>query len=199
MDARQRSERCAATAMSALTPLPGRECGACHVCCVELGIDAPQLDKPDGMVCPHLKPGFGCAIYHDRPDVCRSWYCGWRLIGLNDDLRPDLCGLLLMPEMTDVAPYKGKGGLRMVLLDEKKDSVLTNGEIVDLAGQCIVRGLPLFLSYGNGIFCKRILMNEIASKMVAGGDRKAFVALLQTTMTQMIAMVHEEMAAAESA
>jgi hypothetical protein len=79
-------------------PLPilveGRECGSCVICCKTLEIDEPGLRKPAGTLCPHC-PGTGCAIYADRPGLCRTWYCMWRrLSALPDDLRPDRCGVV---------------------------------------------------------------------------------------------------------
>ena len=100
--------------MSVLTPLPGRECGSCTSCCVELAIDAPDLTKPDGCECPHLIAGAGCGIYADRPALCRNWYCGWRMGALSEAMRPDRSGVLLIPELGRTEGYR-KGGLRLVL------------------------------------------------------------------------------------
>ncbi|WP_134798197.1 YkgJ family cysteine cluster protein [Shigella flexneri] len=32
--------------------------------------------------CQHLKHQGGCAIYDERPSVCRTWYCGWRILDI---------------------------------------------------------------------------------------------------------------------
>lgn len=46
------------------------------------------------MPCRHIVPT-GCAIYEDRPEVCRSFQCGWiQAPNLPDALRPDRCGVL---------------------------------------------------------------------------------------------------------
>lgn len=34
------------------------------------------LEKPAGSPCPHQSEG-GCGIYHERPSVCRVWFCMW--------------------------------------------------------------------------------------------------------------------------
>lgn len=55
--------------------LPGRACGACSLCCKVLSIS--ELQKPQGVWCKHCSAGQGCRIYSDRPDECRSFYCGY--------------------------------------------------------------------------------------------------------------------------
>lgn len=47
------------------------ECTRCGACCVAPDIAA--LDKPLGMRCPHLREDNLCAVYENRPDVCRSY------------------------------------------------------------------------------------------------------------------------------
>ena len=55
----------------------GRSCGTCTLCCKVLTIEA--LGKPNGQWCPHCVKGRGCAIYSDRPNECRSFYCEYLL------------------------------------------------------------------------------------------------------------------------
>jgi hypothetical protein len=50
-----------------------RNCGKCSLCCKLNKIAA--LDKPTGKWCMHCKIGSGCAIYADRPDICREYRC----------------------------------------------------------------------------------------------------------------------------
>ena len=42
-------------------PAPGRECGACTLCCKVF--DVPVLEKPAGQWCKHCLPGRGCGIH----------------------------------------------------------------------------------------------------------------------------------------
>jgi hypothetical protein len=66
-----------------------RQCGGCTLCCKLLGV--AELSKPPGKWCKHCEVGKGCRIYGDpdRPEVCRGWYCGWRLLPfLGDDWYP---------------------------------------------------------------------------------------------------------------
>lgn len=46
-------------------------CTKCGACCV--APDIATLDKPLGLVCPHLGPDALCAIYETRPQVCRDY------------------------------------------------------------------------------------------------------------------------------
>ena len=46
-------------------------CTRCGACCVAPDIAA--LGKPLGVRCPHLGPDNLCAVYDDRPSVCRSY------------------------------------------------------------------------------------------------------------------------------
>jgi Fe-S-cluster containining protein len=43
----------------------------CGACCVAPDIAA--LDKPLGLVCPHLGPDHRCTVYERRPQVCRDY------------------------------------------------------------------------------------------------------------------------------
>ena len=52
-----------------------RECTKCGACCVAPDIAA--LGKPLGERCPHLTPERLCAVYEDRPAVCRSYAADW--------------------------------------------------------------------------------------------------------------------------
>lgn len=47
------------------------DCSRCGACCVAPDIAA--LDKPLGLRCPHLREDNLCAVYENRPDVCRSY------------------------------------------------------------------------------------------------------------------------------
>ncbi len=47
------------------------ECLRCGTCCVAPDITA--LDKPLGVSCRHLLPDGDCAVYEERPPVCRGY------------------------------------------------------------------------------------------------------------------------------
>jgi hypothetical protein len=55
----------------------GRTCGTCTLCCKILSV--PEIDKPEGRWCPHVRQGKGCGIYAERPRQCRTFDCLWLL------------------------------------------------------------------------------------------------------------------------
>lgn len=72
-----------------------RKCGECRACCgPALNIDDPELKKPVGKSCLNLKSN-GCAIYKDRPKICRAFKCGWLQEIVHINARPDKSGLLV--------------------------------------------------------------------------------------------------------
>lgn len=169
---------------SVFQPLPGRSCGECRVCCVELEIDDPELSKPDEVACLHLTEG-GCGIYARRPVTCATWFCGWRLINVSEAMRPDRSQVLMIPEICTEPGYE-KGGLRLVSVGGDPE-VLLQAEVVDLAGRFVAQGVPMFLSYGSGEQCRRVLINPAATAAVRAGDRRAFVQSLRDLLAQLSA------------
>jgi hypothetical protein len=78
--------------------LEDRPCGDCVACCVLLGIDAPELVKPEGQVCPNCT-GRGCGVYEQRPPVCRGWNCAWkRIASMPSWTRPEQLGVMFTVE-----------------------------------------------------------------------------------------------------
>jgi hypothetical protein len=168
----------------ALQPLPGRRCGACTVCCVELGIEDPDLSKPDGVACPHLVEQGGCGVYDRRPKTCASWLCGWRVMAvLGDSMRPDRSRVLLVPEICR-EPGLERGGLALVPVGGDVSALLQR-EVVDLAGRCVAAGVPIFLAYGAGAGCKRVLVNRLAAAVVASGDRRGFEEIMNSVIRRL--------------
>ena len=167
---------------SVFQPLPVRSCGECRVCCVELRIEDLELNKPDEVACPHLTEG-GCGIYARRPATCATWFCGWRLINVSDAMRPDRSRVLMTPELCTEPGYE-KGGLRLVAVGGEVEALLQE-EVVDLAGRFVAQGVPMFLSYGAGDRCRRVLINEACKPSVKAGDRSGFVRALRGLLAQL--------------
>lgn len=93
--------------------VPGRDCGACTVCCKDLAIVQPELTKLPGILCQHCVPGQGCGIYETRFPICREYHCGWRsLDNMDDSWRPDQSGVLITLEFSD----QGMAGANLVLV-----------------------------------------------------------------------------------
>jgi len=76
-----------------------RECGKCSVCCKTLVIK--DLKKPLGHPCEHMLDSGGCAIYSERWDICRKWYCTWMtgMIKGDERQRPDNLGVMFNIEV----------------------------------------------------------------------------------------------------
>lgn len=55
-----------------------------------------ELAKPQGVWCPHCRPGRGCDIYGAHPPTCQGFRCGWLV---NQDFpaeaRPDKSKVVL--------------------------------------------------------------------------------------------------------
>jgi hypothetical protein len=124
--------------------------------------------------------------------TCRNWMCGWRLMQLNDAMRPDRSGIMLVPEIGTQPGYE-KGGLKIVFLGGQIPATFPE-DLVDLAGRMVAGGVPLFLTYGRGSFGKRLLANELLKPMAKAGDRAGFVNALSATLSRMVSQVKQDMA-----
>ena len=121
----------------------GRECGGCTVCCKALKIDVPELKKLAGVLCRHCT-GVGCGIYETRPPVCKEWYCGWRrLPDLDDQWRPDRCGVLIDVVVEGIPAAFPQVGLKFDIVGSPR--VLTWVPLIKLIGAKIGRRVPVFL------------------------------------------------------
>ena len=117
--------------------VPGRECGECTSCCVNLQIEDKDFKKPADQACTHMVEKGGCKIYLNRPSVCQDWYCAWRFMEqLSEEWRPDRSGVLLRSD---------ENGIIFQPIREPKD-VLTSERAIELIGGGIVQGIPLSMS-----------------------------------------------------
>jgi hypothetical protein len=81
---------------------PGRSCGRCSACCKLLHVI--ELDKPANKWCEHCRPGAGgCSIYETRPQICRSFACGWLM---SERVGPEWFPLL-SHMILSLAPFNG--------------------------------------------------------------------------------------------
>jgi len=77
--------------------IPGKSCGSCTMCCKVLDIE--EFKKPAGAWCSNCVRTGGCAIYQDRPAVCRDFECQWIIDRqLPATMRPDRIGTILMED-----------------------------------------------------------------------------------------------------
>lgn len=119
--------------------LPDRQCGTCNVCCISLTIDEPKLKKVQGFRCRNLTAEKTCGIYPDRPETCRKFECGWRLLKwVKATLRPDRSRVLITMRET-----KDDGlGIAVGLLDR---SALKAEGLAETIAAAVAAGRPVFL------------------------------------------------------
>ena len=73
---------------------PARTCGTCNLCCKVMYIE--ELEKPQGMWCPHASPGQGCTIHGSHPTSCQTFMCQWLLQpALPEGLKPSRSKVVL--------------------------------------------------------------------------------------------------------
>ncbi|WP_312991004.1 hypothetical protein [Rhizobium populisoli] len=125
-----------------------RSCGSCTLCCRLPEIDA--LSKPADTWCMHCT-GQSCAIYADRPQLCRDFLCLWMTNpALADTWRPLTSHMLIYaqgPQMTvlvdpdhpDVWRHEPWfSGLQQIA----KDVELEGGYLILFCGDEVVRIEP---------------------------------------------------------
>jgi hypothetical protein len=123
--------------------VPGRECGDCNVCCVDLTIDDPDLRKPQGVRCHNALPDNRCIIYETRPDACRRFFCGWRMLKwVKPDLRPDTSGVLVTLTASNKTGEQAGMGVMVTLL--RKDALKSDG-LAETIGAAVASGAPVHI------------------------------------------------------
>ncbi|MFS7249338.1 YkgJ family cysteine cluster protein [Rahnella rivi] len=112
----------------------GRKCGSCSVCCVSLKITEPTLKKEADIPCINLRPQGGCSVYENRPPVCKTWYCGWRLLPfMGPGLRPDRSKVLVRFDGSEWCFQPTDKTHSSAILDEEILTVI--GAIIDNDGK----------------------------------------------------------------
>lgn len=162
--------------------VPGRECGACTVCCKTLKIDAPELKKLADVLCPHCTLNAGCKIYETRPQVCQNWYCGWRRMRhLSDEWRPDRCGVLIciVGAKEGIPPEFPQFGLKFDVINSP--DVLNWDPLLKYIAFEISRGTPAFLGTPApiGFERRKVFLNYLMAHAVASRQRLLMLDALQ--------------------
>ena len=132
------------TSLSNDVVAPGRECGACTMCCKVYTF--PEIAKPAGVWCRHCTPGRGCAIHDALPNQCREFFCLWMMDGtMPPGWRPDRAKFVLTvfpqngwvygqvdpgaPGAWRRAPYfDGLRAMARMLLDQRRHLIMFVGE-----------------------------------------------------------------------
>lgn len=153
-----------------------RECGECSACCITLKINEPELTKRADDPCPHLRECGGCGIYPQRPQVCRTWLCGWKSInGLDDGLRPDRCGVLIRDG--------AGGGLTLQPLRDPEQTLLAVA-VLTLIASAISSGIPLLISVPTrpGYCYALVALNQPLAQAIQSHD----IVLARSVLLQLI-------------
>jgi hypothetical protein len=124
-----------------------RPCGDCIACCVLPLIDTPELNKPEGAVCPNCT-GKGCAIYGSRPEVCRTFNCAWKRIpSMPPETRPDRLGVMFTLER-QLPPRNVFEHLYFVGVATGDPRALESPMAKDVLAMLSEGALPVFVSAG---------------------------------------------------
>lgn len=158
--------------------VPGRECGACTVCCKVLAIKAPEFKKLPEVLCTHCTEGAGCTIYNARPQVCRDWHCGWRCLAfLGDEWRPDRSGILIEAATGDIPPdFPRRDGIKFLLRKGALNAVLWP-PLQSAIASLVNDGVPVFLGIPgpHGYEGRNIFLNYAIASAAAARNRGAIV------------------------
>jgi hypothetical protein len=123
--------------------VPGRECGDCNVCCVDMTIDDPALRKPQGVRCHNALPDNRCIIYETRPQTCRHFFCGWRMLKwIKPGLRPDTSGVLVTLTFANKTSPQAGMGVMFTLL--RKDALKSEG-LAETIAAAVAAGAPVHI------------------------------------------------------
>ena len=147
--------------------VPGRECGACTVCCDVLKVDTPDLRKPAGTRCIHLGDD-GCGIHAVRPEICRTWFCGWRRAEtMPDAARPDLSGLLVSLDFVR-EPRNCFEGVSIVVRSLTGSAAFGSAAAADLIDGLCDQMVPVWIHDG----AKKVLVHpeDDVANLVLSGD-----------------------------
>jgi hypothetical protein len=169
--------------------VPARDCGTCFVCCKELTIQEPELKKPPGMLCRHCVETKGCGIYETRPQVCRSWFCGWRQMqNLDDDWRPDRCEILITAATDHIPPGYAPEGLTLELIGSRER--VTWPPFLQLVRALIENNLPAFLSVRGapGYTSGNIFLNDKLAGPLAANDQRRVMQILFAAVEACVAL-----------
>jgi Fe-S-cluster containining protein len=158
----------------------GRTCGSCNVCCVELTIDDPELQKVQGYRCPHAQRDNSCRIYATRPHTCRAFFCGWRrLKWIRESLRPDKSGVLVRLH-GEVSQTDGtqRLGVEFTLLNA---AALKAEGLAESVAAAVAADVPVFLNIPGppGFTSAQAKINDVLRDAVLARDKAAVLRILR--------------------
>ncbi|HYZ63897.1 MAG TPA: YkgJ family cysteine cluster protein [Acetobacteraceae bacterium] len=160
--------------------LAGRECGSCNACCVSLTIDDPELQKPQGFRCKNARPDNSCAIYPTRPQTCREFNCGWRLLKwVKQPLRPDRSGVLIRLHST-VSRTTGESRMGVIFTLLNRSSLKAEG-LAETVAAAVAADVPVFVSIPGppGHTSAQARLNDALLHAVQTRDKAAVLEVLR--------------------
>ena len=165
----------------------GRACGACTTCCKILPINSRELKKTASVLCRHCDEGRGCRIYDKRPEVCRGFYCEWRLNPLIPATwRPDKSGIFVervAREHIEEIP-EGYAADYAILIMLLRPDAIDRPALSETIEEHVVRRVATFLAIPGptGYFPAQVFLNEALKSAVAKRDREGMMVVLRQTL-----------------
>src|SRR5690606_22424400 len=117
------------------------------------------------MLCLHCVEGQGCTVYDLRPQVCRSFYCGWfYLPELGPQWHPEQSGVVIRSESQD--------GDTITILVLRISEFLISEDFAGVVGAWIEAGIPVeFERLGPpGHLPAKMGVNELLEEALAKRD-----------------------------
>jgi hypothetical protein len=165
----------------------GRECGECQICCIVPIIDKPEIQKRSGSPCRHSLHG-GCDIYESRPEVCSSFFCGWRRSrDFPDDWRPDRSGIFAVLEVNKLPQFKPLA-IAVHLVGNPLKTV-RQPDFIDFVIKNVRSNVALYLMLPGapGTHSARLALNNPLVADAAGKSRAEVKAVLEMMLKRLAA------------
>lgn len=167
--------------------LGGRQCGACTVCCSILPINTNGLKKTANLLCEHCNEGQGCRIYETRPNVCRNFYCEWRLNPhIPATWRPEKSGVFVerVPREHIQDVPQGYGSDYAILFMLLRPDAIERPALIETVADYIFRRVPIFLSIPGpvGYFPAQVFLNEAMESAAARRDLDGMMIVLRQAL-----------------
>ncbi len=145
-----------------------RGCGECRTCCNGwLSAEIYGHKMGGGVPCKFLKPD-GCGIYESRPELCRSFVCGWLKPGspFPENWRPDKIGFIIREGLWEgktcwLLQYAGKEDPSAEVMEAMRQHTIATGQ------PHIIKKRYSWLCYGKPEFQQAMLKlsQEIMGEM----------------------------------
>jgi hypothetical protein len=165
--------------------VPGRSCGDCTACCVVPSISTELFYKPVGIACQHCVSA-SCAIYEERPQLCRDFHCVWRSMpALDESWRPDLSGVMIL---WGTAPEGAATDHALDILVTGELELVETDRFLGLVSGFIAQGVATSMSLprGPGHLHVTILLNEPLRTAIAARDRAGVRDMIRAACVEML-------------